>query len=81
MESRKNKSKASVGYNILAELVKKAVDRWTKESPETYKTITYVSAGISIATSIVLSVPASWPIWVVPLAFGLSAIASKFTIK
>lgn len=81
MAAFKNKFKIPIGYNVLAELVKAAVERWTAESPKTYKVITYVSLGLAITSSAVLMIPTQYPVWVIPTALLVSSIASKFTVK
>ena len=77
----KNQNKAPAGLDYLGRLVQKAVERWTRSSPKTYKIITDVSAGVAIAGTLIMLIPVTYPAWVVPAAAVAVAVASKFTVK
>lgn len=81
MEPNQNNSKATPGLDLLAHLVQKAVQRWTSESPKAYQIVTNVSTGVAIATTIIMLVPITWPVWVIPTTAIIAAVAAKFTTK
>jgi len=81
MATDKNNNKTSIGLDFLAGLVQKAVERWTSESPKTYRTITDIATGVAIASTVVMLLPVTYPAWVIPVTAALAAVASKFTVN
>ena len=81
MGTTKDKLKAAVGFDYMADILQKAVQRWTAKSPKTYRVITDVAIGAGIAATIVTMIPATYPIWVLPTTAILIALGAKFTVE
>jgi hypothetical protein len=79
MGTNKIHNKTSAGLEVVARMVQKTVERWTKESPKTYEVITYISTGIFVAALVVPYLPVS-P-WIISTAAALGMITSKLTVK
>lgn len=79
MEPTKNKIKSAIGFEAVAAMVQKAVERWTAKSPKAYALITNIAIGAGIAGTIVTMIPFTYPAWVLPVTALVIAVSAKFT--